>query len=274
MKILYTYHELNDDVSSIYETSNTESIDIFKTYQKLSFLLTRKNHPGVPIVLKTNTQGWKRLQDLNLEWDKVDVCLDQYNNMTREHWPYIKMRSMFDEEPPFLHLDYDVFLETNILELIQDYKVVYQSPEPLLGNPFYERFIKIHKGKIKPVFLAYNAGFVYINTGISTVKHLLKNEYFEKYDNGTEDSFIHGIGVEQMLIPDILKKENPYGFTTLAKNQGTTNNTTIPTFDTTHNPYVMPSLGYSHYLYKSKIEYFPYIKKTLENFENNTPCLA
>jgi hypothetical protein len=277
MKIVYTYHEVNSRVSSIYDTANSESTDIFKTYQKLSFLLTRKNYPGIPIILKTNTYGWNTIQDLNLSWDKVDICLDEYNNIDKEHWCYVKMRSMFNEEPPFLHLDYDVFLEKNILDDIKGYKVVYQSPEALLGNSYYETFIKKRKKELKPTNLAYNAGFVYINTDISTVKNLIENDYFEKYDIGSEYKFTTGIGVEQMIIPDILKKENPYDFTTLAKLQQQkkdfTSHTTI-TITPPHHCFSLPAFGYSHFISKAKISNFPYIKKTLKNFENNTPCLA
>jgi len=250
---------------------------LYKLYQEVSFFFVKKNHPDTSIILKTNTAGWKTVKELNLPWDNVDICLDNFNNLERNFWPYIKSKSLFEEEPPFIHIDYDVILEKNILDVIKPYKVVYQSPEPLIGKYYYETFIKLYKNNISPTFLAYNAGFTYINTDTSKVKTAL-DDYFDKYSGLHEDEFLNSMGLEQIVIPNILKKENKAGFTTLARINKT--NTSKIRQELTLEKYNAlptinyPSLGYSHYVWRVKDIFLDQVQKILKDIKNKTLCLS
>lgn len=275
MKIIYTYHE-NSNIWSDHQQWHND-IELYKLYQEISFLFTRKSHPNTPIVLKTNTAGWKTVKELELPWDNVDICLDSFDHLESNFWPYIKSKSLFEEKPPFIHIDYDVILEKNILDIIKPYKVIYQSPEPLINKYHYETFIKVYKKNISPTFLAYNGGFTYINADTSKVNDAL-DAYFDKYSGLHEDEFLNGMGVEQIIIPDILKKENKTGFTTLAYINSTSTN--IDTEESLLKKYDAlpginyPSLGYTHYIWNSKYHFIDQVQKILKDIKNETLCLS
>lgn len=274
MRIIYTYHRNSNRSKSRYAWHHND--EIYKTYQELSFIFAKKNHPSTPIILKTNTEGWKFVKELNLPWDDVNICLDSFNNLESNFWPYIKTKSVFEEKPPFLHIDYDVILEKNILNVLKPYSVVYQSPENVLGNTYYETFIKTHKKKLEASFLGYNAGFVYINNNTDKVNKVL-SDYFDKYSGFGEDEFTNGIGIEQFVIPNVLKKDNRLKFTTLAKINNSyrnlnENSSLLQKYNST--PYLhYPSLGYSHYLFTTKNQFLDKVQKILNDIKNKTICL-
>lgn len=260
LKFIYTFWQANK--GPVTSVEQKDDLEIFKVYQKLSFLLLKKNFPNVKVKLKTNTLGWKTIKQLDLMWDEVDVSLDRFNYLDYKEWAYVKAVSMFEEQPPFIHIDFDVMLEKNFLELLNNYKVVYQAPEPVSGHSYYEAFLEDNKHLVTPTFLAYNAGFVFIDTELTSVRKEL-DEFFTKYKRRNVHNLVYGMALEQLIIPNILKKENRKKFSTLVRLSN------LLTGNQSPGKNHLPTLGYRHYVSDTKPTNLTKIQKELLELEKS-----
>jgi hypothetical protein len=101
--------------------------DDFLTSWSVSVKLAHKHFEKV--ILVTDSWAWKNLfEPLNLPIDEVKIILDDLN-YTTDMWSISKAYSIMEMDEPFVHLDSDVYLWTELNEEILKSKVFAQSKE-------------------------------------------------------------------------------------------------------------------------------------------------
>lgn len=270
MKFVYSFWSkkvnpfFNEDIYS------TESIlpETFGLFQKTSVLLIRKYYPDIPVEIYTDEYGKKILEDCDIPFDNIYTVLDKYNNYEISAWPLVKLYAMLEDKSPKIHIDYDVFIQSNFLAKIKNFKTVYQCYEPFLGQDYYEYWMYKNKETVKKLRISEvcNAGFTFWNFseyGYSIIEKAIED--YHKPDYSGSDLFLNSMVIEQAIIPTLLKRFYLGKFNTLFNIVNLRHNTEFGVFK--HD---IPELNYSHYVHSRKneqgsIDYIKSLYKTLTN---------
>lgn len=242
--------------------------ETFGLFQKTSVLLLKKYYPDIPVILYTDEYGKKILEELNIPFDKIYCVLDKYNDYEISAWPLVKLYAMLEDKTPKIHVDYDVFIQSNFLDKLKNFKVSYQSYEPFLAHYNYEEWMYKHKRTARKLRLSEvcNAGFTYWNFSehsYGIVEQAIKDYHIPSYSG--HDLFLNSMILEQVIIPAFLKRFYLDKFTTLLSIVNPYHRSEPGEF---HND--IPELGYTHYIaFRKKeqgsIDYVKYLYKTLTN---------
>lgn len=197
----------------------------------LSVLSIKKHYPNIE--LYTDEAGKKLLiDDLKLPYSKVNVVLDQFNDLPSSLWAIPKVYTYSLQEEPFVHVDNDIFFWDKILNPLKNSDLFVQNFEYLTYDyakildyiyknfeyiPEYLKNIEIEKF-ITGEVLVVDSEYASINAGIFGGKDInfLKeytNEVFEIVNKNKEyitndiGGFINVV-LEQLVFYRLAAKRN------------------------------------------------------------------
>lgn len=203
--------------------------NIFSEMLSLAVLLCKKNLKPDKILIITDTPGKELISSLNLPIDDIWVTLDNYPNYPVSAWPIVKTMAMGDIQEPFIHLDYDLYL---ISELVINPKsdIVVEYIDLIVDTTkvgkLYKEWARDITGDIGfnileqlPNRVAFNNGVIGFlsskalkvrDTWVSTVRDLYNGIPSDKPNN----MFPHGILFEQYILAYLVRVNKLTFFTT------------------------------------------------------------
>ena len=160
-------------------TKPTSSSEANKLMQKAS-IISAKKYTGLPIKLYTDTKGYEEFKKngiLELV-DEVDTellnSLDFVNG--DQFWTSGKIISICNEEPPFIFMDLDLILKSELPKWIYDYDLVHTHWEIIRGEYYITNNMLAEFGLDIPDFnekmMIPNTSFLYIKDKSITYEYL------------------------------------------------------------------------------------------------------
>ena len=104
------------------------TLEMFYYGISLAFFKANEHYKNIEFI--GNVDAWKLIEKLNLPWSKVHVLhpgIDYDETLLEHFWNYGKLVAMKIAEPPYIHIDTDVFLLKDCLPEFTDF--LFQNPE-------------------------------------------------------------------------------------------------------------------------------------------------
>jgi hypothetical protein len=191
-----------------------EYSDAHTLMQKVS-IISAKKYTGLPIKLYTDSMGYedfKKKGILDLV-DEVDVDLLNSLNFVDgdQFWTSGKVMSICNEEPPFIFMDLDLILKSELPEWIYEYDLVHTHWEIIRGEYYItNEMLNQYNLNIKDFdekMMIPNTSFLYINDKKITKKYL---EYHTEIVNKKYDSVPKWLWLmsDQNILGYIIRKLN------------------------------------------------------------------
>lgn len=146
-----------------------ESEKDFKAALSLSTGLAQSH--GYELNLVTDQEGFDIINPLGIEWTKITIVnFEDYNLDPARFWNLSKFVAMLETDPPFVHIDHDVFL---LKPLPFFHGFLFQSEESFEGMNKYKETLEVMNRdsvfKPFPNFLRQRIDYAY-NCGVIGVK--------------------------------------------------------------------------------------------------------
>jgi len=132
----------------------------------LSVNLAKQFFPKV--ILYTDNFGFDMLvNNLGLQFDEVNLCLNDLDNIPSYLWAYGKIITYQDQKEPFIHIDYDAFLFDQLPQKFLSSDIFVESFESFANYHFYQPHLRnlFREGYSNPfvypsdkINYAYNCG--------------------------------------------------------------------------------------------------------------------
>jgi hypothetical protein len=191
-----------------------EYSDAHTLMQKAS-IISAKKHTGLPVKLYTDSIGYEDFKKKGI-LDLVDeVDVDLLNSLDfvigDQFWTSGKIISICNEEPPFIFMDLDLILKSDLPKWIYDYDLVHTHWEIIRGEYYITNNMLTEFGLNIPDFsekmLIPNTSFLYINDKKITEKYL---EYHIEIVNKKYDSVPKWLWLmsDQNILGYIVRKLN------------------------------------------------------------------
>jgi len=131
MKVIYSY----------WSDSNTQNHAGYSNEKMMrmgwSLSVLMANEFYEPI-LWTDKNGWEFIKPLNLPWKDVRIENFYKYDVPAHLWNFSKIIAMIREEPPFIHVDHDVFLHKPLPEFRE---MLFQNWEHFQNYNFYKKMV-------------------------------------------------------------------------------------------------------------------------------------